>query len=45
MSNNVKIYRRGVGLIDPPSQPEDMDIQGGSDGESEYEKRWKVKGA
>jgi hypothetical protein len=32
----------GVGFVE--QQPEDMDCQGGSDGESELEKRWKVKG-
>jgi hypothetical protein len=34
------VYKRGKGLV----QPEDMEIQGGSDENSTYEKRWSVKG-
>jgi hypothetical protein len=41
--NNKKRYVRGKGLVDR-EQPEDMDIQGGSDENSPYEKRWGVKG-
>jgi len=37
------IYNRNKGLL-KSLQPEDMDIQGGSDENSLYEKFWKVKG-
>jgi hypothetical protein len=36
------VYQRGKGLVKP--QPADMDIQGGSDVNGPYEKRWGVKG-
>lgn len=42
MTNNNKRYVRGKGLVE--RQPEDMDIQGGSDENSSYEKENKVKG-
>jgi hypothetical protein len=38
------IYRRGEGLLKPRPQPADMEIQGGSDVNGTYERRWRVKG-